>query len=207
MPLKRCQALSFLLFLHLLPGMVVVGQQRKFSFNAEAGILFSLGQWTYKEATNGGFGVHNMPYRLPVMRLRIGADYALDPNLSIGLQAGVNQVYLVERLDTYVNMTFFPIAGKVEYNFYRTGVHTFFVSAGGGLHILRLGGEGNRGGLLYTLAIGKRRRISKRIDFFYKAGFEHHAHKIWVRDYDENLQLMETPHTNMILVGMGFCFR
>jgi hypothetical protein len=206
MPLKRCQALSFLLFLHLLPDMVVVGQQRKFSFNAEAGILFSLGQWTFKEVDNG-FGLYNMPYRLPAMRLRLGADLALDSNLSIGLQAGVNQIYLEHRLDTYVNITAFTIATKVNYNFYRIKMHTFFVSAGGGLHVRHLGGEGNRGGWLYTLAIGKRRPISKRMDFFYKAGFEHHTHRFWAKDHDENLQLIETPHTNMILIGMGFCFR
>lgn len=190
----------------LLPGIVAVGQQRKFSFNAEAGILFSLGQWTVKEVDNG-LSLDYMPYRLPAMRLRLGSDLALDSNLSIGLQAGVNQIYLEHKLDTYVNITAFTIATRVNYNFYRIKVHTFFVSAGGGLHIRYLGGEGNRGGSLYTLAIGKRRPISNRMDFFYKAGFEHHTHRFWRKDYDENLQLIDTPHTNMILVGMGFCFR
>ncbi len=70
-------------------------------------------------------------------------------------------------------------------------MHSFFVSAGGGLHILRLGGEGNRGGWLYTLAVGKRRPISKRIDFFYKAGFEHTMH---IRSGSETMD--ETPDVN-----------
>lgn len=209
MPLKRWYTLSLSLLGVLLawPGLFVAGQQRKISFNAEAGILFSLGQWTTKEVENG-FGLHNMPYRLPAMRLRLGTDYALDPNLSTGLQAGVNQVYLEHSLDTYVNITSYTIAAKVDHNFYRIKMHTFFVSAGGGFHIRHLGGEGNRGGWLYTLAIGKRRPISKRMDFFYKAGFEHHAHRFWTkRIYEETLRLTETPHTNMILIGMGFCFR
>jgi hypothetical protein len=203
MPWKRWYTLSLLIGLLTLSGAVAFGQHGKFSLNAELGTLISIGQRTTKDTENG-FWVDNWPYRLPGMRVRLGVDYSITPNMMVGLQAGINQFYLEQTLDTYINISSFPVAAKIAYSFYRMGEHTFFASAGGGYNIRRL--IANRGGPLYTLAVGKRRMISKRMAFFYQVGFEHHQ-TIFVMERSSGLVYRETSHTNMILLGMGFCFQ
>jgi hypothetical protein len=203
MPWKRWHTLSLLIYLFALPGAAAFGQQRKFSLNAAAGTLISIGPKTFKETENGNWH-YNWPYRLPGMRIRLGVDYDLLPKVKVGLQAGINQFYLEHSLDTYVNIVTFPIAAKIDYSFYKIGEHVFFVSADGGYHFRNR--SAFTGGPLYTLAVGKRREIAKRVAFFYQAGFEHHK-TIFKEKLQSGRDFRITLQTNMILLGMGFTFQ